>query len=181
MLDWPNTIWGMLIIGAIGSILGTLILKLLVFLLKKINYRSTFFRLFSILAHSYIVQIYFVTKCENENRHELLVMNHNNITKVYTRKKYFFICFMALSFITWSAYLSKETSSIYVPILSSLLSFLYLYDCIVWHFAWIGSIPTFIRNFSIEVSELEKKDKILFIENAVEIRQKQNKSGNLFF
>ena len=99
MSHWHETVWGIIALGAIGSILGKLLLNVL-----KEPCAKLAFKFFSGLLNKYAENKFFVEKSEASNRPELIVIKYNATMQKFTRIQIIFILLMAASFISWRVY-----------------------------------------------------------------------------
>ncbi len=80
MTNWNETIWGVLILGAIGSIIGSILLRVL-----KKPCAKLAIKFFSRLLSEYKENKLFVEKCEDRKRLELIIIKYNSAMQRFTR------------------------------------------------------------------------------------------------
>ena len=73
MEEWYHTIWGVVLLGAIGSILAGLFLKTIILLINRLGPRIIM-RISSSLLIPYAENRHLVRMCEQSNRPELIAV-----------------------------------------------------------------------------------------------------------
>jgi len=166
MNEWYHTAWGIILLGALGSILGVIFLKITVIVLKKLG-PSLLMRFFSNIFMRYAENKYFVQKCEENGRTELIAINYSIMRSNYTKAQFLFIVVIGICFIMWSSYLFSDEPNIIIPILFTLFAIKDFYNFITWYMATLGCLPEDMMQYIKEIEKQKKKDKFKFIENAV--------------
>ena len=166
MNEWYHTVWGVILLGALGSIFGAVLLKITLVVLNKMGQRLML-RIFSNILIRYAENRYFVQKCEENGRTELIAVNYSMTMSKYTRTQIIFVVTIGISFVMWVSYFSSEKPNIIIPILFSLFAIKDFYDFMVWYLATSGCLPYDMKQYGKEIKALKKKDRYKFIENAV--------------
>jgi len=166
MEEWYHTIWGVALLGAIGSIFGALLLKVTSILVNKLGLKIIM-RFSSNLLMKYAENVHFVQMCEKNNRPELIAVNYSMTMSKYTRIQIGFIITIGISAIIWVSYFSSEKMTIIAPIIFSLMAVKDFYDFIKWYLATSGCLPDDMKTFGKEIRKLKKEDRYRFIENAL--------------
>ena len=134
MEEWYHTIWGVVLLGAIGSILGALLLKVTSILVNKLGLKIIM-RFSSNLLIPYAENRHFVYMCEQNNRPELIAVNYSMTMSKYTRVQIAFIITIGISVIIWGSYFASQKLTIIAPILFSLMAVKDFYGFIKWYLA----------------------------------------------
>lgn len=166
MNEWYHTVWGIILLGSLGSILGAALLKITLVILGKLGPRIIL-RVFSNILMRYAENKYFVLKCEENDRPELIAVNYSMTMSKYTRTQIVFIVTTGICFVTWVSFFSGDKLTIIAPILFSLYAIKEFYSFVAWYLATSGSLPDDMKHYGKEIEDLKKKDKFRFIENAV--------------
>jgi hypothetical protein len=167
MEKWYQTIWGILLLGALGSILGAVLLKVISILINKIGL-NILIRISSNLLIPYAENKHFVKMCEENNQTYLIPMKYSMTMSKYSRVQLVFIFMFGLSCIAWLVYNSNDKLPILAPIILTLMAIRDLYDFIKWYVAITGSYPSEYKKYRQHTYELIKEDKIRFIKNMLE-------------
>lgn len=166
MNEWYHTVWGIILLGALGSVLGAVLLKITLIVLNKMGPRLML-RLFSNILMRYAENKYFVHKCEENGRPELIAVNYSMTMSKYTKTQILFVVTIAVCFVIWISYFTSEKLNIIIPILFSLFAIKDFYDFVVWYLATSGCLPDDMKQYGKEIKALKKEDRYQFIENAV--------------
>lgn len=164
---WYQTIWGILLLGALGSILAWLFLKIISILINKVGI-NLLLRITSNLLIPYAENAHFVKMCEENQKTELISIKYNMTMSKYTRVEIVFVCTFVISFIMWVMYFLNAQITIIVPIIFTLIALKDLYDFTKWSLAVSGVFPSDMKNYLKKIDELKKKNQIAFIKGAKE-------------
>jgi len=167
MEEWYQTIWGILLLGALGSFLGALLLKITSILINKLGI-NLLLRISSNLLIPYAENKHYVKLCEENQKPYLIPMRYNMTVNKYSRVQIIFVCTFVLSFVMWSAYFSSAQMTIFIPIFFTLMTVKDLYDFVKWYFAISGAFPSDMKKYQKQIDELKKKDKITFLKAVIE-------------
>ncbi len=166
MEEWYHTIWGIVLLGAIGSIMGALFLKASLLLVNKLG-PKILMRLSTNLLLPYAENRHFVRMCEHNNRPELIAVNYAMTMSKYTRTQIAFIIIIGISVIIWVSYFTSPKMPIVGPILFTIMAAKDFYDFVKWYLATSGCLPDDMKTFGMEIKKLKKEDRYKFIENAL--------------
>ena len=163
---WYQTIWGIILLGAIGSLLAVLILKIVSIIVNRIG-TAVIERLASNLLMSYAENIHFIKMCEENDKLEFISVRYNLTMGKYSRVQVVFVFSVAISLIMWVSYFSSNQMTIFVPILFSIMAITDLYVFIKWYLAVTGCFPSDMKSYSKQIEILKKEDKIKFVKEAL--------------
>ncbi len=166
MEEWYHTIWGVVLLGMIGSILGALLLKVTSILVNKLG-PKIIIRFSSNLLMPYAENRHFVQMCEKNNRPELIAVNYSMTMSKYTRIQIVFIITIGISAIIWVSYFTSQKMTIFAPLLFLIMAVKEFYDFIKWYLATSGCLPDDMKKFGNEIKKLKKEDRYRFIEDAL--------------
>jgi len=166
MEEWYHTIWGVVLLGAIGSILGALLLKATLLLVNKLG-PKIIMRFSSNLLIPYAENRHFVHMCEQNNRPELIAVNYSMTMSKYTRTQIVFIITIGILVVMWVSYFASPKLPIVAPLLFTIIAVKDFYDFIKWYLATSGCLPDDMKTFGNEIKKLKKEDRYKFIENAL--------------
>ena len=166
---WHQTIWGIVLLGAIGSILGVIILKLTKLIIDKVG-NKIILRFSAKLLMPFAENRHFVEMCEKEDRYDLIIINYSSTMSRFTRSQIVFIITLPLSILSWEYYLVGPGDSIITPLVLTAIALKDFYDFIKWYLAVSGSRPIAYKSFTREIDTLKKQDKFKFIEKALDLQ-----------
>ena len=166
MEQWHHTIWGIVLLGAAGSIVGFFILKTTSLLLTKFGLRIIG-RLSLNLLIPFAENNHFVRMCEQKHRFDLIGINYSIIRRTYTINQIIFMFSFGLSTAFWTSYINNKEPPLIAVILFSLWTIKDFIDVLRWRCAIYGCLPNDMKMFRKEIERLKKKDKYEFVENAI--------------
>lgn len=166
MEEWYHTIWGILLLGAAGSIFGALFLKFTALLLSKLGPKMIV-RLSTNLLMAFAENRNFIILCEKNGRSELITLKYTMAMSKYTRIQIIFVVTVGVAVSIISAYFSGYKISIVAPILIILMSLKDLFNFIKYYLGVSGCLPEDVKKFGIEIENIKKKDSFQFIEDAI--------------
>lgn len=167
MGDWYDTVWGITLLGFLGSVLAALFLKITVIVLNRIGPRL-FLHLYSNILIQYAENKYFTQKCEANNRPELIAVNYSMTMSRLTGTRIMFIITIVICFIMWTVYVVSPKGIILISsILFSLFAIKDFYNFVVLYLAVIGCFPGDMKKYHEEIKSMKKEDRYRFIAGAV--------------
>ena len=158
MIEWQESIWGVIALGAVGSILGSIIL-----ILAKKYIASIAFSIFSNLLVEYAKNRHFVKECEAIDRNDLILLKYQAVSMKYTRVQVVFVLLMASCFISWYVYTLSDNFPLAYPLIFSFYLIYWLYSFFVWYGAVAGCFPEKMKAIEKEILDKKQKNVVDFL------------------
>ena len=164
MEQWHQTIVGIIVLGAFGSLVATF----LIWLVKRYWEGMTKYLAVSIakwLLLDYAKNVHFIRECEERGRMELIIIRCLNAQARYDAYRYRFIFVTQLNIIVWFLYFQLPLP-IAAPILVLLLN-IYTFVRLLGHlFGVMGVYPKEMLEIHEMLHDKSKEDIIGFIDSS---------------
>jgi len=151
-----------IVLGAIGSLVGTLLIWLGKRIGRWIIERGTH-SIFTSLLYQYAKNSKYVELCEEQKRPDLVIIKYHMTQAKFTRHQVVFIVEMIMNFLLWFVYFRIEPFPLLVLIIFGTFLLYSFFSFLKWYIAVGGCLPEKMGQLERGISNKKGRERFLFV------------------